>query len=91
MLEYERRKVTVVIYIIYIEERSKGEVRVGKGVSNTLTDPINPHTDTYQLITTHTILYSHIPTYNNNNTVSIGYDITHNLHFTTLNRHHPHP
>lgn len=56
-----------------------------------LTDPINPHTNTYHLITTHTILYSHIPTYNNHNTVSIGYDTTHNLHFTTLNRHPPHP
>ena len=87
MLEYERRKVTVVIQIIYIERRSKGEVGVFGGVSNTLTDPINPHTDTYHLITTHTILYSHIPTYNNHNTVSIGYDTTHNLHFTTLNRH----
>ena len=52
-----------------------------------LTDPINPHANTYHLITTHTILYSHIPTYNNHNTVSIGYDTTHNLHFTTLNRH----
>ena len=90
MLEYERRKVTVVIYIIYIEWKSNGEVGVGKGGNPPLTDPINPHTNTYHLITTHTILYSHIPTYNNNNTVSIGHDTTHNLHFTTLNRHHPH-
>ena len=90
MLEYERRKVTVVIQIIYIERRSKGEVGVCEGVSNTLTDPINPHTDTYHLITTHAILYSHIPTYNNHNTVSIGNDITHNLYFTIINHHHLH-
>ena len=64
---------------------------VCEGDNPPLTSPINPHTDTYHLITTYTILYSHIPTYNNNNTVSIGHDTTHNLHFTIINRHHPHP
>ena len=73
-----------------MEWRSKGEVGVCEGGSPPLTVPINPHTDTYQHITTHTILYSHIPTYNNHNTVSIGNDITHNLYFTIINRHHLH-
>lgn len=48
---------------------------------------ISPYIDTYQHITTYTILYLRILTYNNYNNASIGHSITYNLYFTIFNHH----